>query len=182
MQMTKLISWFSALLLGGCSLLPPTPPELTPQSLGAERTQIQDVQVVVGRVVQTLRCVLSIAAGKTTVVGLTPFGGRLFTLEHSADQITWHSALPASNDVPLALPPPEQLLFAIQLAFWPEAAWQLRLQNSAWRMQTLEPGFRQLYFQGKLFAEVRQGRDPWLEPTLIIHYPLRLSLQIIPIP
>ena len=165
-----------AFLLQGCAALA-TPPALTPASLGTSRSAVQQVRAATPQGEVALQCVLSVTPERVTVAGLMPFGGRVFTLDYDGKTLALQPGPFAGQ-----APPAEQILLALQLALWPTQAWRDGLAASGWTLIEPRTGLRQLLHDGRVAVEARSDGDPWQARTLIINYPLRFSLEILPAP
>jgi hypothetical protein len=124
----------------------------------AERfTVTQSVEVAHRGGVERLAVYVEVGASDMTVVGVTPFGRRLFLLRHGA------SGLDASSRIsPQAGLRAEQLLAGLQLAFWPLPSARAGVRGAAARLEeSVDGGTRRLWAgETEVFTATCEGRRP----------------------
>lgn len=115
-----LIAWLS---LGGCTLLPSSPPStpalLPPASLGQSLQASQQLQAFFGQEQQQLLIALAVDEQQLRVTGLTPNGQRLLTIAYDGE----HTQTEGDQWLPEELDP-TLILTQLQLAYWPLATLQ----------------------------------------------------------
>ncbi|HKE44761.1 MAG TPA: DUF3261 domain-containing protein [Steroidobacteraceae bacterium] len=147
---------------------------LPPSTLGATRSANQRLRAAYGDQEISLDCVVNVDADHLTVIGLLPGGPRVFTVEYDGKQVSEQK----SSGVPEALRP-ELLLNDLQLTFWPRAALQTALQNTAWRVTEPDPRTRRLTRDAKLVAEVHYASaDPWTGRAWLVNFERGYSITI----
>lgn len=125
-----------------------------------------------------LLCVLELHRNRVSLVGLSPQGLKLFTLQYDGNTLV----IDKSPLVPKQLQP-QQVLADIQLALWPEQAIKNHLDRP-WRVQQ-DSRVRELFYENNLAAAVRYEMDDPMQGafTLTNHnygYSLRVeTLEII---
>jgi len=169
------------LLLTGCSAFVPqseprgVPPLLTPATLGRSVQTLQIVHVAFKEREAALQCVLTVADGHISVLGLSALGQRLFTLSYdggNAMQVQRSPMLPEQVS-------PERMLADLQLAYWPLSALQDAYRGSTWRVSEPRLGTRRLRQGEELVAEVHYAAaDPWAGPLWLSNFRHGYSLAV----
>ena len=80
----------------------------------------------------SLIVLLDIQKNELNLVGLTPVGIRLFTIQYQQQGIYSKTSLPIAN-----LPKANQVLLDIMLAYWPKTAWLENLPEN-WSLEDVE--------------------------------------------
>lgn len=150
------------LLLSACSVLgvhqpPPSPPLLSPASLGHSVSALQIVRGSYGDQETTFQCIVKVDSQGLAVIGLSAQGQRLFKLRYDGEKLDAESTALA----PIALDL-RRVLVDLQLALWPLDALQLGFAGTLWEVSEPAAQTRRLRRHGKLIAEVHyQSADPW---------------------
>ena len=162
MRSTHLLAFGLALILAGCgsrvnrAIEPSRWPLLAPDSI-SPRSVAQVVRAQYGTNSLTLMGALEITKSELTLVAVTSYGQRAYTIRYDGRRVSAERAafVPDSIDS-------ERLLADLQLAYWP-----LAVLEPAWRVAGLKvsepvPGTRQLWRDQQLVAEVSYyDVDPW---------------------
>ncbi len=152
----------AALLLSACGVLPvherpPSPPLLTPSSLGRSVGALQIVHGAYGEQDLAFQCVVEVTLQQLTMVGLSAQGQRVFSLRYDGNKVDAESTALAPDGLD-----PQRVLVDLQLALWPLAALQQSFAGTPWELTEPAPATRRLRREGRLVAEVHYGgADPW---------------------
>jgi hypothetical protein len=171
----------ASLALAGCALLPkaspPSPPLLPPAALGAAHQAQQVLHARFGEREIALQCALVADSAAVTLVAVGALGRRLFTASYDGTRL--NAQIDPQAQLPL---PPERVLADVQFALWPLAAWQSRLEGSAWQIEQPQPGLRRLSYRGRWYEEVLYGdaAHPWRGRLRIANFALGYTLDIVP--
>lgn len=163
----------------GCALLQhassPALPLLSPQSLGAQRVASQVLHVAYGAQELSLQCALRAGADADQLIAIGPVGQRLFTLHYDADGVH----VKTRPHAPKMLRP-RRVWADVQLALWPLAAWQQRVQGTAWSVTQPRPGVRRLRHGSQLISEVHYaaGSNGWNGRLWLVDFVYDYSLDI----
>lgn len=148
-------------------------PLLSPASLGQSHQITQLLRGDYGDNSFSLRCVVSVDAQQLSVVGLSGFGLRAFTLKYDGQQLSEERAA----QLPQLLSG-TQLLNDLQLVYWPLATLQKAWQTAGGEVSEPWPGTRRLKRAGLLVAEVHYAADAWTGRVWLRHFDHAYSLYI----
>lgn len=179
---------FIAVALAACAHSPPpadvarpvVDPLLSPDSLGRSLTLSQIVTGEYGDERYTLRIETEVTSDHLVVVGLTPLGVPLFSLEQKAGSSTIDMM-----KVPDQLPfDPRHMLSDLQLAYWPTAALAGALARRSMTMAGgWEDGFRRVIDRdGRLLVEIlytNPGSDRYEIVIQHFDHPYRVRIRTI---
>ena len=124
---------------------------------------------------QRLVVYVEVGENDLSVVGVTPFGRRMFLLRYGPSGLDASSQM--SGDVGLSA---EQLLAGLQLAFWPLASARAGVRGVATRLEELpESGTRRLWQGGtEIFTASCEGRRPVCRRARLSYPTLGQTLSI----
>lgn len=175
-------------LLGACRSTPQRPGPtadaapallLAPVSLGHSVHADQQLEAWFGERQLQLRCAVAVDAHRLQVVGLSPAGQRLFTVQQDASGIDAQSAIPGV----LEGLRPEWLIADLQLAFWPLAALQQAYPvDQGWALSIDEDGGNRLLRRnGRLMVQIHRASpdvEAWNGRVLVVNYWFDYALDI----
>lgn len=172
---TKCLVTLGLLCLAGCGSLQEKPrlpeiPLLPPAALGqhVQLTQSVTLQINPDSDAQkqqiallegqppTLLAVWSVDKQGLNLVGLTPTGQTIMTLQYDGEDFseTYSPLLFLSNADAIKNIPGREILAQLQLCYWPLQIIEQHLKNSPWRLITTEQG-RALYLDMRQILEIR---------------------------
>lgn len=179
-------SWlFAVAALGACQVQPArvVEPETATQPLvapgvAAPQSARQRLRAMVGDREIVLDCVVEVAAGKVTVVGLLPAGNRVFSVRYDGARVEQER----TPQVPAQLRP-EQLLADLQLAFWPAESLHDAFRGGPWKLTQPDARTRRLLRDGRLVAEVHYADgDPWRGRLWLVNFERQYALSVDSVP
>jgi len=134
----------------------------------------QSVEAIHRGGAQRLAVYVDVGVREMTVVGLTPFGRRLFFLRFG------ESGLDASSQISSAVGlSAEELLGGLQLAFWPLSSARGGVRGAAARLEELSDGTRQLQVgDDTVFTATCEGTRPKCRRARISYPTLGQTLSI----
>lgn len=172
------VSW-----LAGCSLIPSSPktapefPLLPPASYGGSARFQQTLFLAHGADEHSLQCVVDINDKKLTVRAYSALGQRLFVVEQDGRELQTEVSAMGPKNLPA-----RTIVNDLQFAFWPLAALQSSMRETAWRVEEPRSGLRRLHYGDLLYAELHEGkateniRRLWLS-NLLYGYTLDITSE-----
>ncbi|OGI61711.1 MAG: hypothetical protein A2W18_06240 [Candidatus Muproteobacteria bacterium RBG_16_60_9] len=124
---------------------------------------------------QRLVVYVEVGENDLSVVGVTPFGRRMFLLRYGPSGLDASSQM--SGDVGLSA---EQLLAGLQLAFWPLASARAGVRGVATRLDESPDGVTRRLWQGgtEIFTASCEGRRPVCRRARLSYPTLGQTLSI----
>lgn len=128
---------------------------------------------------QKLLVQLQVDQQQVVLAGFSAWGVKLLSLNYVKNQTGNQIETSVMTGLGETLPSPEQVLFNVMLAIWPNQAWQAPLDNIGWRLQETELQRLLLDQQGDVVISIDYQKTPYLDGTITFkHHRLHYTILI----
>ena len=127
---------------------------------------------------QQLLVQLQVDEQRVVLAGFSAWGAKLLTLSYLNDETSNKIESSVMTGLSETLPKPEQVLFNVMLAIWPQAAWQPSLAKIGWELK--EQGLQRLLVDedGDVVISIDYQKKPYLDGKITFQHH-RLNYRVI---
>ena len=121
---------------------------------------------------QQLLMQLQVDEQQIVLAGFSAWGAPLLSLTYLSDEEGNKIETHVMNGLSDSLPKPEQVLFNLMLAIWPESAWRIPLDKIGWKLQ--EIGLQRLLVDesGNVVITIDYQNKPYLDGKITFKHQL----------
>lgn len=128
---------------------------------------------------QKLLVQLQVDEHRVVLAGFSAWGVKLLSLSYLSDETGSKIETNVMAGLNETLPKPEQVLFNVMLAVWPEKAWQLPLAKIGWKLKETELQRLLIDENGEVVVVINYQTKPYLDGRITFkHHRLNYTVAI----
>ena len=128
---------------------------------------------------QKLLVQLQVDQQRVVLAGFSAWGVKLLSLTYLSDETGNKIETNVMTGLSETLPKPEQVLFNVMLAIWPENAWQVPLANIGWKLKENELQRLLIDENGNVVVTIDYQKKPYLDGKITFkHHRLNYTVVI----